>query len=71
MTIDGTCSTCVTDKCIENVVGKPERKNCLRDLGINEWIILKWILKMEVMTLWTGFNKQTQGRECAGFPRVR
>jgi hypothetical protein len=40
-------ATCMEDK-IKNtwfLVGKPEGKNHLKDLGMDEIIILKWILK--------------------------
>ena len=38
----------------ENVLGKPVRKNLLRDQGVGVSIILKWILEMWEVRLGTG-----------------
>jgi hypothetical protein len=36
------------------LVGKPEGKNHLKDLGVDGNIILQWILEKHVGKLWTG-----------------
>jgi hypothetical protein len=38
------------------VVGKPDRKRHLGDLGADEKITLRWILKKYGMKVWTGVN---------------
>jgi hypothetical protein len=39
------------------LVGKPEGKNHLQDLGVDGKMILKWILQELVMRMWTGFAR--------------
>jgi hypothetical protein len=36
------------------LAGKPDRKRSLKDIGINERIILKWLLGKQVV-VWIGF----------------
>jgi hypothetical protein len=38
------------------LVGKPERKRPLRDPGVDERIILRWILRKYDVGLWTGLG---------------
>jgi hypothetical protein len=47
------------------LVGKPEGRNHWQDLGIDEKIVLKWILKKWDGKAWTGLLWLTKGR-CDG-----
>jgi hypothetical protein len=38
------------------LVGKTAERCHLKDLGLGELIILKWILKELVVRVWTGFS---------------
>jgi len=38
------------------LVGKPEGKNHWVDLGVDEWIVLGWILKRWDVGIWTGLG---------------
>jgi len=42
------------EKCIENLVGRPQGKNYLENLGVDGGIILKWIFKKRIGEEWTG-----------------
>jgi hypothetical protein len=54
--MSGACSTHGRDeKCIQNLVGKPEGKNSSKDLGVDGSTILEWILGKQGGKLWTGF----------------
>jgi len=49
------------DKAVDRVlVGKPEGRRPLRDLGVDGWIILGWISGRWDMVIWTGL----------GWPRI-
>jgi hypothetical protein len=37
------------------------RRNCLRKLGLNRTIILKWTSEKYGVKMWTGFNWPTMG----------
>jgi hypothetical protein len=37
------------------LVGKPEGEEYSEDLGVNESIILEWILRKQVGRIWIGF----------------
>ena len=38
------------------LVGKPEGKRPLGDLGVDGWIILGWICRRWVVGMWTGLG---------------
>ena len=42
------------------MLGKPEGRNHLGDLGVDGWIILRWIYRRWDMGIWTGL----------GWPRI-
>jgi len=43
--VDGACSAHDRDKCLQNVVRRPEERDYLEDLGIDGRIILEWVLE--------------------------
>jgi hypothetical protein len=39
-----------------NINEVPERKSHLKDLGVDRWIILKYIFMRQDVRLWVGFS---------------
>ena len=49
------------ETCIQVLVGKPEGKNIVEDLGMDGRIILKWILNNSLGSAWTELICLTRG----------
>jgi hypothetical protein len=52
--VDGKCGADVgEEKYVQNFGGETEGKEHLENIGVDEMMILKWILKKEVGVAWT------------------